>query len=124
VSAAALDLFSFGQREAESRGLLLVDTKYEFGRDADGNILLVDEVRLAILIYFCTLLESVEAGTKVSCEAPWARASSHAASRNVGKSGDGQPLVRAVPLHQRLSSPSARTQRCGPSANSKGTALP
>ena len=45
VSAAALELFNFGQREAESRGLLLVDTKYEFGRDADGNILLVDEVR-------------------------------------------------------------------------------
>ena len=46
VSAAALDLFAFGQREAEGRGLLLVDTKYEFGMDADGNILLVDEVRL------------------------------------------------------------------------------
>ena len=45
VSAASLELFAFGQLEAASRGLLLVDTKYEFGRDADGNILLVDEVR-------------------------------------------------------------------------------
>ena len=45
VGTAALELFAFGQREAASRGLLLVDTKYEFGKDADGNILLIDEVR-------------------------------------------------------------------------------
>ena len=44
ASAAALRLFEFGQREAASRGLLLVDTKYEFGKDADGNVLLIDEV--------------------------------------------------------------------------------
>ena len=44
VSTAALDLFEFGQQEAASRGLLLVDTKYEFGRDANGNILLIDEI--------------------------------------------------------------------------------
>ncbi len=40
----ALALFAFGQKHAESRGLILVDTKYEFGKDADGNILIVDEV--------------------------------------------------------------------------------
>lgn len=45
VSSAALELFAFGQREAASRGLLLVDTKYEFGKAADGTILLIDEVR-------------------------------------------------------------------------------
>ena len=44
ASAAALRLFEFGQREAARRGLLLVDTKYEFGKDADGNVLLIDEV--------------------------------------------------------------------------------
>lgn len=44
VSAVALELFRFGQQEAASRGLLLVDTKYEFGKDQDGNILLIDEV--------------------------------------------------------------------------------
>ena len=44
VSTAALQLFNFGQQEATSRGLLLVDTKYEFGKDADGNILLIDEI--------------------------------------------------------------------------------
>ncbi|KXZ44631.1 hypothetical protein GPECTOR_64g125 [Gonium pectorale] len=44
VSAAALAIFAFGQAEAAKRGLLLVDTKYEFGKDADGTIRLIDEV--------------------------------------------------------------------------------
>ncbi|KAG7675229.1 hypothetical protein Ndes2526B_g08094 [Nannochloris sp. 'desiccata'] len=44
ASQAALELFEFGQAEAAKRGLLLVDTKYEFGKDKDGNILLVDEI--------------------------------------------------------------------------------
>ena len=44
ASAAALALFEHGQREAAQRGLLLVDTKYEFGVAADGRILLVDEI--------------------------------------------------------------------------------
>jgi hypothetical protein len=37
ASAAALRLFAFGQEQAARRGLLLVDTKYEFGRDAEGG---------------------------------------------------------------------------------------
>jgi len=32
TSAKALELFVFGQRLAAERGLILVDTKYEFGR--------------------------------------------------------------------------------------------
>jgi phosphoribosylaminoimidazole-succinocarboxamide synthase len=44
ASKAALALFEFGQAEALQRGLLLVDTKYEFGKDVDGNILLIDEI--------------------------------------------------------------------------------
>lgn len=41
---AAKELFAFGQVEAAKRGLILVDTKYEFGKLADGTIVLVDEV--------------------------------------------------------------------------------
>lgn len=37
-------LFKKGQEMAEERGLILVDTKYEFGKTADGEILLIDEV--------------------------------------------------------------------------------
>ncbi len=40
----ALALFAEGSRIAAERGLLLVDTKYEFGRTPDGRILLIDEV--------------------------------------------------------------------------------
>jgi phosphoribosylaminoimidazole-succinocarboxamide synthase len=44
VSARALALFARGQKMAAERGLILVDTKYEFGTDGDGNILLADEI--------------------------------------------------------------------------------
>ena len=41
---AALALFAFGQRQAAEHGLILVDTKYEMGRAADGRVLLIDEI--------------------------------------------------------------------------------
>jgi phosphoribosylaminoimidazole-succinocarboxamide synthase len=40
----ALALFARGRAIAENRGLILVDTKYEFGFDRDGQIILADEV--------------------------------------------------------------------------------
>ncbi|MBD8906191.1 phosphoribosylaminoimidazolesuccinocarboxamide synthase [Methylorubrum zatmanii] len=44
VSEAALALFARGQALAAERGLILADTKYEFGTDAEGRIVLADEV--------------------------------------------------------------------------------
>lgn len=44
TQAAALALFRAGQAVAQQAGLILVDTKYEFGRDADGRLCLIDEV--------------------------------------------------------------------------------
>jgi phosphoribosylaminoimidazole-succinocarboxamide synthase len=44
VRECALALFKRGQAEADSRGLILVDTKYEFGIDPAGKLLLVDEI--------------------------------------------------------------------------------
>jgi len=44
LQTAALAIFKRGQQVAQQAGLLLVDTKYEFGRSADGKILLIDEV--------------------------------------------------------------------------------
>jgi phosphoribosylaminoimidazole-succinocarboxamide synthase len=44
VQAAALALFHRGNEIAERAGLILVDTKYEFGIAPDGTILLIDEV--------------------------------------------------------------------------------
>ena len=43
-SQKALDLFAFGQQKAAEHGLILVDTKYEMGRDTDGTICLIDEI--------------------------------------------------------------------------------
>ncbi|MDE2184875.1 MAG: phosphoribosylaminoimidazolesuccinocarboxamide synthase [Alphaproteobacteria bacterium] len=40
----ALALFARGQDVAARHGLLLVDTKYEFGLDADGGLVLIDEI--------------------------------------------------------------------------------
>ncbi len=44
IAAKSLALFARGQEMAATRGLILVDTKYEFGTDAAGNILLADEI--------------------------------------------------------------------------------
>jgi len=44
LSAHALALFARGQAMARARGLILADTKYEFGTDAEGRIVLADEI--------------------------------------------------------------------------------
>lgn len=44
VQAAALAIFQRGQEIAQEGGLILVDTKYEFGRAPTGEVMLIDEV--------------------------------------------------------------------------------
>jgi phosphoribosylaminoimidazole-succinocarboxamide synthase len=44
VEAAALELFARGQEIAHQAGLILADTKYEFGAAPSGELLLIDEV--------------------------------------------------------------------------------
>ena len=39
-----LALFNAGTEYARNKGLILVDTKYEFGKDKNGEILLIDEI--------------------------------------------------------------------------------
>ena len=41
IKKACFELFEFGQMVAESKGLILVDTKYEFGK-IDDKIILID----------------------------------------------------------------------------------
>jgi phosphoribosylaminoimidazole-succinocarboxamide synthase len=43
VEAAALMLYRFAAAHAEARGILVADTKFEFGLDADGTLVLADE---------------------------------------------------------------------------------
>jgi phosphoribosylaminoimidazole-succinocarboxamide synthase len=44
LSTYALALFKRGQEIAAKQGLILVDTKYEFGTDENGTIILADEI--------------------------------------------------------------------------------
>ena len=44
VSDYALALFAKGREMARERGLILVDTKYEFGIDENGTIMIADEI--------------------------------------------------------------------------------
>ena len=44
VQAAALAIFKRGQEIANKAGMILVDTKYEFGIASDGTVVLIDEV--------------------------------------------------------------------------------
>ena len=38
------ELFQRGTEMAAEKGLILVDTKYEFGKDSNGQITLIDEI--------------------------------------------------------------------------------
>jgi len=44
VQSVALAIFRRGQEVARKAGIILVDTKYEFGCAADGSVVLIDEV--------------------------------------------------------------------------------
>ena len=44
IEKMALELFARGSSIAAERGLLLVDTKYEFGETVDGDIVVIDEI--------------------------------------------------------------------------------
>jgi phosphoribosylaminoimidazole-succinocarboxamide synthase len=44
AKAASLALYRFGHDVALSVGMILADTKFEFGTDASGSLFLIDEV--------------------------------------------------------------------------------
>lgn len=44
IKATAMALFARGQDLAARSGLILVDTKYEFGTDTNGGLVLIDEI--------------------------------------------------------------------------------
>lgn len=44
MKKAALALFERGQKICDKAGIILVDTKYEFGLDEDNKLILVDEI--------------------------------------------------------------------------------
>ena len=44
VKSASLALYAFGHERARAAGMILADTKFEFGTDVDGRLVLIDEV--------------------------------------------------------------------------------
>lgn len=44
VHTYAMGLFKYGQEICAERGLILVDTKYEFGKTKEGEIIVIDEI--------------------------------------------------------------------------------
>jgi phosphoribosylaminoimidazole-succinocarboxamide synthase len=44
LKALTLELYAFGVAHAETRGIILADTKFEFGMTDTGELLLIDEV--------------------------------------------------------------------------------
>ncbi len=44
AAALAMKMFAYGQERAADLGLILVDTKYEFGIDRNGRVIVIDEV--------------------------------------------------------------------------------
>ena len=44
IAAYSMELYRFGVRLCAKQGIILVDTKYEFGLDASGGVILFDEI--------------------------------------------------------------------------------
>jgi phosphoribosylaminoimidazole-succinocarboxamide synthase len=44
MAEMSMALFAFGEKHCARQGLILVDTKYEFGKTKDGRIVVIDEV--------------------------------------------------------------------------------
>merc|ERR1711937_1046668 len=54
---AALRMFARGQELMKSRGLILIDTKYEFGLDENGKLHVIDEVNTPDSSRMCEITE-------------------------------------------------------------------
>ncbi len=65
AAVIAMKLFAAGQQLCAERGLILVDTKYEFGRTAQGKLVVIDEIHTPDSSRFwrsATYAERFEAG--------------------------------------------------------------
>lgn len=98
VTAAAIDVFTEGQRVAADAGLILADTKYEFGIAVDGDVLLIDEVHTPDSSRFwvaASYEERLAAGTEPESldKEPVRRALD-----DVGYRGEGEPPPLGAPV--------------------------
>lgn len=83
LQTVALALFERGQAVAKKAGVILVDTKYEFGRTPDGKIRLIDEIHTPDSSRFW------KAGSRENFDKEWIRI----AYAERGYRGEGTPPV-------------------------------
>eukprot|EP00747_Dinoflagellata_sp_TGD_P160657 gnl/TRDRNA2_/TRDRNA2_178005_c0_seq3.p1 gnl/TRDRNA2_/TRDRNA2_178005_c0~~gnl/TRDRNA2_/TRDRNA2_178005_c0_seq3.p1 ORF type:complete len:542 (+),score=143.74 gnl/TRDRNA2_/TRDRNA2_178005_c0_seq3:110-1627(+) len=65
---AALKLYQRGVEIMKARGLILIDTKYEFGLDKDGKLHVIDEVNTPDSSRLCDIKEWEEKYPKIAAE--------------------------------------------------------
>jgi fusion protein PurCD len=68
AKAAALQLFTRGQQLMRKRGLILIDTKYEFGLDENGKLHVIDEVNTPDSSRLCDISEWESKYPKIAAE--------------------------------------------------------
>ena len=100
VQHAALALFARGQEIATNAGLILADTKYEFGHDPEGQLIIIDEMHTPDSSRFwvaATYAERIARGEDPESldKEPIRRALSEAGFRGDGESPDLGPEVVA-----------------------------
>ena len=98
VRSVALAVFERGQRAASEAGLVLVDTKYEFGIDLEGRVTIIDEVHTPDSSRFwraATVEERIAAGREPENLDKELVRLAYAAQGFVGE-GDPPPLPAAL----------------------------
>lgn len=103
ICETAIAIFKRGQQIAQQGGLMLVDTKYEFGLNADGQLTLIDEVHTPDSSRYWLSESYVERMTKgeepENFDKEFIRL--HYAAK--GYTGDGEPPPMPVDLAEQAS---------------------
>merc|ERR1719502_1523487 len=68
VKEVSLKLYARGAELMKKRGLLLLDTKYEFGLDENGTLFVIDEVNTPDSSRMCTIAEYESKWPRIKAE--------------------------------------------------------
>jgi phosphoribosylaminoimidazole-succinocarboxamide synthase len=94
VERVALELYAFASDHAEARGILLADTKFELGLDADGTLTLGDEALTPDSSRFWEAAAHAPGGPQASYDKQYVR--DYCESLGWGKTAPGPELPEHV----------------------------
>ncbi len=100
LRSASLDLYEAGRAYAAQRGIIIADTKFEFGTAADGTLLVIDEIltpRQAAVARLPGRVEAARCLERRSAAAPAAGRGGRGDQRAVSgcvRAADGKPVGR------------------------------